>query len=175
MFEEFSVGMVTLSDPRDTTLVTFEFEQMCREVHTDVRSEFVHRIELGVIMSVLEMQSQSGPALRWSEVCATEHRVSMSMSMSMSGRSRPRADLGAVPDTRPGGRRRPAATRPVAPGRRVLVRPASAGQVRACHVQEPTASPVVDDVPTWVLVACGVAFGFIMLLALALLGGPAYA
>jgi hypothetical protein len=34
---------------------------------------------------------------------------------------------------------------------------------------------VVDDVPTWALLACGVVFGILMLLALALLGGPAYA
>lgn len=64
---------------------------------------------------------------------------------------------------------------PVAPGRRVVVR--SAGSVRACEVQAPATAPVgvVDDVPTWALVVCGVFFGIAMLLALAFLGGPAYA
>lgn len=42
-------------------------------------------------------------------------------------------------------------------------------------MQAPAGSPVVDDVPTWVLLACGVIFGLVMLLALAFLGGPAYA
>ena len=62
---------------------------------------------------------------------------------------------------------------PVAPGRRVLVR--SAGDVRSCRVEAPSAGRVVDDVPTWALVICGVLFGLAMLLALAFLGGPAYA
>lgn len=62
---------------------------------------------------------------------------------------------------------------PVAPGRRVVVR--SAGSVRACEVQAPAPAVVVDDVPTWALVVCGVLFGIAMLLALAMLGGPAYA
>ena len=64
---------------------------------------------------------------------------------------------------------------PVVPGRRIVVR--SAGSVRACNVQAPATAPVgvVDDVPTWALVVCGVLFGIAMLLALAFLGGPAYA
>ncbi|MFN3600370.1 MAG: hypothetical protein ACK4UY_03160 [Dietzia sp.] len=66
-------------------------------------------------------------------------------------------------------------TRSVAPGRQVLVRPASPHQVRACGVEARPAAPVVDDVPTWALLACGILFGILMLLALALLGGPAYA
>ncbi|UVE95583.1 DUF3806 domain-containing protein [Dietzia sp. B32] len=63
----------------------------------------------------------------------------------------------------------------MAPGRRVLVRPASAEGVRACHIEAPVASGVVDDVPTWALLACGIAFGVILLFAVAYLGGPAYA
>ncbi|MBB1008846.1 hypothetical protein G6010_04430, partial [Dietzia sp. SLG510A3-3B2-2] len=63
----------------------------------------------------------------------------------------------------------------VAPGRRVLVRPVSTDRVRACHVEAPASTGVVDDVPAWALLACGIAFGVIMLLAVAFLGGPAYA
>lgn len=70
---------------------------------------------------------------------------------------------------------RAAATRVVAPGRRVLDRPVSAEQIRACRVVPTAASPVVDDVPTWALLACGILVGLLMLLALAFLGGPAYA
>ncbi|WP_380059604.1 hypothetical protein [Dietzia aurantiaca] len=47
--------------------------------------------------------------------------------------------------------------------------------MRACEVQAPAPAGVVDDVPTWALVVCGVLFGIAMLLALAFLGGPAYA
>ncbi|GAA4262276.1 hypothetical protein GCM10022294_14120 [Dietzia aurantiaca] len=70
-------------------------------------------------------------------------------------------------------RARSTSAAPVAPGRRVVVR--SAGSVRACEVQAPAPAGVVDDVPTWALVVCGVLFGIAMLLALAFLGGPAYA
>lgn len=63
----------------------------------------------------------------------------------------------------------------VGPGRRVLARPAVSDSVRACRVEAPSVSGVEDDVPTWALLACGIAFGVIVLLAVAFLGGPAYA
>ena len=62
---------------------------------------------------------------------------------------------------------------PVGAGPRVLPRSASAA--RACHVVAPSRAGVVDDVPTWVLVSCGIVVGVLMVLALAFLGGPAYA
>ena len=33
---------------------------------------------------------------------------------------------------------------------------------------------MTDDVPTWVLLTCGVVLGVILLLALAFIGGPTY-
>ncbi|MDX2355562.1 hypothetical protein [Dietzia sp. PP-33] len=120
-------------------------------------------------MSVLEMQSPSRQTTPWSEVCATEH------SRSSASGLRPREDSRIHPVPRTLDRGRPATTRSVAPGRRVLVRSASPAQARSCRVEVQPASPVVDDVPTWALLACGVVFGILMLLALALLGGPAYA
>ena len=69
----------------------------------------------------------------------------------------------------------PAPTRSVAPGRRLSERSVSGHQARACRVEAPLVSPVVDDVPTWALLTCGIVVGIIMLLALAFLGGPAYA
>ncbi|WP_354054317.1 hypothetical protein [Dietzia sp. 2505] len=93
----------------------------------------------------------------------------------VSSRVRPCPDAEFRPVTRTLDRRRQPATRSVAPGRRVLVNPASAGSVRACGSEARSSVPVVDDVPTWALVVCGIVFGILMLLALALLGGPAYA
>lgn len=146
-------------------------------------------------MSVLEMQSHAGPTVRWTEVCPDDHR-------ELGARAaRPRIDRAPVRTghaprrtvVRPGGDRpavspsragtlvrsrvpaRPAPVTTVAPGRRVLVRSAATDQVRACHVEAPVSGGVVDDVPAWALLACGIAFGVIMLLAVAFLGGPAYA
>ncbi|MDV8000388.1 hypothetical protein [Rhodococcus sp. IEGM 1408] len=150
-------------------------------------------------MSVLEMQSQSRPAVRWTEVCATEHSAvnlgatehsavnlgatehsavnlgATELGAPATTRVRPRdgSERGLTIRTLDRGRRVP--TRSIGPGRLSPVRPASAGQVTACRVAAKPASPVVDDVPTWVLLACGIVFGVVMLLALALLGGPAYA
>ena len=120
-------------------------------------------------MSVLEMQSPSRPAVRWTEVCATEH------GSPVTTRVRARAESARGPAIRTLDRGRPVPTRSIGPGRTALVRPASTGQVTACRVASKPVSPVVDDVPTWVLLACGILFGVVMLLALALLGGPAYA
>lgn len=130
-------------------------------------------------MSVLEMQSQSRPAVRWTEVCATEHSTAhfsaTTPSVPVTTRVRPRDRSGRGPTNRTLDRGRQMPTRSIGPGRVAAVRPASAGQVTACRVAASPASPVVDDVPTWVLLACGIVFGVVMLLALALLGGPAYA
>lgn len=169
VFEEMSPRMSTLSDPRDTTLGRFGFEQMCTTRHTGVRMRFAHRIELGVLMTVMEMQPRSRPSVPWTEVCVTDH------DRPVSSKLHPRPDAGARPVIRTLDRGRQTATRSVAPGRRVLVRPASAERVRACGSEARSSAPVVDDVPTWALVACGIVFGILMLLALALLGGPAYA
>lgn len=169
VFEVFSRQMSTLSDPRDTTLVRFEFEQMCKCEHTDVRTRFAHRIDEGEAVSVLEMKSQSHPTMSWTEVCAADHRLPV---MSVPGR---RVDTSARLATRQLERPRHTQTRTVGPGRRVLARPAPVGQVRACRVQPQPAGQVVDDVPTWALLACGIVLGVLMLVALVLLGGPAYA
>ena len=119
-------------------------------------------------MAVMEMQSQARPAVRWTEVCASEHGA------AVVARPRPQIRAGELASARTLDRRGEVGHRSVAPGRRVLVRPASAERVRACRVEAPATSPVVDDVPAWVLVACGVVFGMVMLLALALVGGPTY-
>lgn len=113
-------------------------------------------------MSVLEMPSQlqapwptqSRPAVRWTEVCAAEHRSPLTTRIPDRGRQLTARSIGV--------------------GRSGPVRLATTGQPTACRVDSVSASPVVDDVPTWVLLACGIVFGVVMLLALALLGGPAY-
>lgn len=120
-------------------------------------------------MSVLEMQPQSRPTMSWTEVCAADHRLPATSATVRRAEAMPR------PTTRTLDRPRPAPGRSVAPGRRVSAHSGSVGQVRACRVQTPPTSPVVDDVPTWALLACGIVFGVLMLAALALLGGPAYA
>lgn len=108
-------------------------------------------------MTVLEMQSPSRPAVRWTEVCTTEHDPSVRGSAPLRS--------AVVP------------ARSVAPARRVRVRPVgvSGTGVRACRVDTAAGAAVVDDVPTWALLACGVVFGLVLLLLVALVGGPAYA
>ncbi|WP_235026706.1 hypothetical protein, partial [Dietzia lutea] len=69
----------------------------------------------------------------------------------------------------------PATSRTSAPRRIVQARPVASDRVRACRVESPAPTRVVDDVPAWALLACGIAFGVLMLLAVAFLGGPAYA
>ncbi|QGW24844.1 hypothetical protein GJR88_02791 [Dietzia sp. DQ12-45-1b] len=122
-----------------------------------------------MVMTVLEMQQRSRPSIPWTEVCATAH----DRFDSPREGTRVPAEVPSVTRTLDRGRKVP--TRSVAPGRRVSVRTASTGQVRACGVEARPAAPVVDDVPTWALVVGGIVFGILMLLALALVGGPAYA
>lgn len=165
-------------------------------------------------MTVTEMQSHARPTVRWTEVCAVDHRGQFSSAgvagaelPVRSGRpprrsvvrpegSRPaaastrsastsavagRAESGRAVSTRaeslvrPRVPARPASTTSVAPGRHLLVRTVASDRARACRVDTPISTGVVDDVPTWALMACGIAFGVIMLLAVAFLGGPAYA
>ena len=137
-------------------------------------------------MTILEMHSQAHPATRWIEVCAAEHiapvpRMRREHRAGDSAKVRParRSPRSAAPSNigeraRPSGRARMTAAPHIAPSRSIVARQAYAGNVRACSVEAPSVSGVVDDVPTWVLLACGFAFGVILLLVLALLGGPAY-
>lgn len=111
-------------------------------------------------MTVLEMQSRTRPAVRWTEVCATEHTDLM-----------PPVRTGVAPSSTPV----VAPGRSIAHRRRMPARPPSAEGVRACRVETPADTAVVDDVPAWALLTCGILFGVVLLLALALLGGPAYA
>lgn len=112
-------------------------------------------------MTVLEMQSQprtpSRPVVRWTEVCTAEHVGAAERSLALRSPEPP--------------------VRTAAPGPRARVRPAvSVGAgVRACHAESASGPTVVDDVPTWVLLACGLVFGLVLLLLVALVGGPAYA
>lgn len=140
-------------------------------------------------MTVQELQAYADLAPRWTEACPVEHGVgvesarggdtAMGRPVAAGFRNRPSARaadrLGPAPvpvrRVRPVGGRQGAYVS-VAPGRRVLTGPATA--VRACSVEAPAQSGVVDDVPTWVLAACGIALGVLMLLAVAFLGGPAY-
>lgn len=121
-------------------------------------------------MTVVELQSHPRPAARWTEVCPDDHRGRVAHLDRPAVTSSRAENL-----VRPRVTARPAAVTSVAPGRRVLVRPVSTDRVRACHVEAPASTGVVDDVPAWALLACGIAFGVIMLLAVAFLGGPAYA
>ena len=138
-------------------------------------------------MTILEMHSQARPATRWIEVCAAEHitpppRMRREHCVGDGAKVRPakrsargvdRSNYGEL--ARPSGRARMTAAPLAAPRRSIVARPSYADNVRACSVEAPSVSGVVDDVPTWVLLACGIAFGVILLLVLALLGGPAYA
>lgn len=107
-------------------------------------------------MTILEMQTRTQPPVRWTEVCATEHTTVVRPTVPASQQSSLTA------------------TNAVSPGRRARVLPMSTSQARSCRVSAPAEVSVVDDVPTWMLLVCGVVFGLILLLAVALLGGPAY-
>lgn len=127
-------------------------------------------------MTVLELPPSVSP-VRWTEVCAADHRVDRRLAApripaaaSARTANRPASSvrvLGAAPTVsgaRPAARTRPAGSR------------SSAGAgVRACRPSRVAPAAVVDDVPAWVLVACGVIVGLLMVLALAFIGGPAYA
>ncbi|GLB62332.1 hypothetical protein NCCP2495_02100 [Dietzia sp. NCCP-2495] len=152
-------------------------------------------------MSVQELQPISGVARSWTEACPVEHGLSVSresaghrgvaIQESRTGmpavgrRSRPagetvvrqRGGLGNVDRTRPVAQqqvrpRRSTTQAPVAPGRRVFVRPTHA--VRACTVEPAAPVRVIDDVPTWALLACGVVLAVLMLVVVMFLGGPTY-
>ncbi|KAA0919594.1 hypothetical protein [Dietzia sp. ANT_WB102] len=146
-------------------------------------------------MSVLEMQPDTRPIVQWTEVCPDDHRGKATRAVRPDAEPAPvrfghaprrtatgpearrPTDISARTEilVKPRGTARPASVMSVAPGRRVLVRPAATDHVRACHIAAPAPVGVVDDVPAWALLACGIAFGIIMLLAVAFLGGPAYA
>lgn len=198
MFEVFRRGMVTVSESRDTTLGVSGFEQTYTEIHTDVRIRFAHRIEQGVDMTILEMHSHTDSTARWTEICAAEHRAPAQSADGVrrdpdrSGERQARGRTGTRPGARPVGRRdsaspnrgasadrvatlAPAPSRTPAPRRIVQARPVASDSVRACRVESSAPTRVVDDVPAWALLACGIAFGILMLLAVAFLGGPAYA
>ena len=126
-------------------------------------------------MSVLEMQPDARPIVQWTEVCPDDHRGDAIRVGRTNTEPAPVRSGHAPRLVRPRGTARPASVTSVAPGRRVLVRPAATDHARACHIAAPAPAGVVDDVPAWALLACGIAFGVIMLLAVAFLGGPAYA
>ncbi len=142
-------------------------------------------------MTVQEFQTYADLAPRWTEACPVEHGLggkgarhhgvgaAEGRPASADFRNRPPARAVERPGPAPVAirRSRPLAARraayvTVAPGRRVLAGPATA--VRACSAEVSVQSGVVDDVPTWVLAACGITLGVLMLLAVAFLGGPAY-
>lgn len=152
MFEKFLHKIVTLSDPRDTTLGTLKFEQTYHLCAKDVRTPY----RVGDTMTILEMQTRSQSAVRWTEVCAAEH--TSAVQQTVPAVRRPSSSLGS--------------SVPTDLALRVL--PLSPRQVRSCSVSAPAEVNVVDDVPTWILLACGVIFGLLLLLAVALLGGPTY-
>ncbi len=127
-------------------------------------------------MTILETQSQpwTQRSVRWTEVCAVEHAAVFSAADPPATLS---ASRRVASVTRPGGPRNGGNTcsssPSTTPGHRASA--AAVSQVRACRAPEPVVTPMVDDVPTWILLACGVVFAVLMLLALTLVGGPAYA
>ncbi|MCT2262997.1 MULTISPECIES: hypothetical protein [Dietzia] len=148
-------------------------------------------------MTVLELHSHTDSTVRWTEICPAEHRASMhrvdhGVNANPAADPRTRGRGVTRPGARPVGRHDAAAPRRGAPADRRpalaptasrmptprladRTRPVSADQVRACRIEAPAPACVVDDVPAWALLACGIVFGVIMLLAVAFLGGPAYA
>ena len=113
-------------------------------------------------MSVQELRLFTDAAPQWSGACAIEHglqakRGSVGQVIARGARPSP---AGSPYRVRP----RPASA----------VRPRPAITVRACRVDAPPRGGVVDDVPTWALLVCGIVVGVLMLLALAFLGGPTY-
>lgn len=147
-------------------------------------------------MTVQELQFFTDSGRRWTEACPVEHGVAGHHAGVAAPAVRRRADsrsrrrpvtpvsgrrivsAGAPQRSRPSSASGVSVSRsntvaPVAPGRRA--NPSSTSSVRACQVEAPSPVGVVDDVPTWALLTCGLLFGMAMLLALAFLGGPAYA
>ena len=126
-------------------------------------------------MTVQEMQSHTDFTPRLIQACPVGHGAFEHVPRELEDR---RAGMSATADrVRPAAGVRVGAVRSegpsaVAPGRRVL--PRSSVRARACHVEAPSPAGVVDDVPTWALLVCGILVGVLMLLALAFLGGPAY-
>lgn len=148
-------------------------------------------------MTVLEMRSQAGLTVRWSEVCGPQHHsaaFALNLEEALGGArpdslarvgrtfrdiARPasrvdRGPRGAEAGSSPGAVR-PARGVSVAPGRRAPTRVVSADRARTCHVNTAAAAKVTDDVPTWVLLTCGIVFGVMLLLAMAFIGGTSYA
>lgn len=149
-------------------------------------------------MTILETHSHTDSTARWTEICAAGHRApapsadGVRRDRDRAGERHVRGRTGTRPGARPVGRRdsaspghgastdrvaafSPASSRTAAPRRIVQTRPVASDRVRACRVESPAPTRVVDDVPAWALLACGIAFGILMLLAVAFLGGPAYA
>lgn len=113
-------------------------------------------------MTVLELRPTSPSPARWTEVCATEHS-SPSSVRAVAART---VLVRNVP-----ARGLPERTVP----ERTMPRTVAGTGVRSCRPSVAAPARVVDDVPTWVLLACGVLFGLLMVFALAFVGGPAYA
>ena len=118
-------------------------------------------------MTVLELPSTTRSTGSWTQVCASEHSVTSRAVHDVLG-SAPR-DVRVFDESRPSG------ARTLVPGRRVSSGLAAGDHVSACRVGGRVDEQVVDDVPTWVLLTCGIVVGLALLLALALTGGPAYA
>lgn len=152
-------------------------------------------------MTVQELPSFSSVTRSWTVACPAEHGLSVSRentaqrrvsadssrtgALSVGHRPRPagepvvrqRGGSGVADRTRPAAQRQERPRRsitqaPVAQGRRVLARPAH--DVRACRVEAAVPAGVIDDVPTWALLACGVVLAVLMLVAVVFLGGPTY-
>ena len=127
-------------------------------------------------MTVLELPPSVSP-VRWTEVCAADHRADRRLAATR----RPAA-ASARTAIRPASTGRGRGAAPTAPGVRPGVRTRPAGSratagagVRACRPSRVAPAAIVDDVPAWVLLACGVIVGLLMVLALAFIGGPTYA
>lgn len=148
-------------------------------------------------MTVLETRSQAGSTVRWSEICGPQHHsaaFALGFEKAVAGSSpdrltrvrrnprnvaRPatrveRQPRAAVAGSSPGSVR-PARGVSVGRGRQVPARVISADRPRACQVNTAAAAKVTDDVPTWVLLTCGIVFGVMLLLAMAFIGGTSYA
>lgn len=148
-------------------------------------------------MTILEMHSQEGSTVRWSEVCGPQHHsasvvpraggIAAEYIPAGSARTRrlPQSRVrpinrverrSLVPVAGPrSAHARPARQLSAGPDRRVPGGAVTRDRIRACHVDTGAAVRMTDDVPTWVLLTCGVVLGVILLLALAFIGGPTYA
>jgi len=127
-------------------------------------------------MATAGLLSQTDRPTSWSEVCGRLHDSAEAPARGHEGISgrRSHEELARI-RTRAAvaGERARGAGRGTSQCGRPAARAASG--VHACYVSAEPGPRIADDVPTWVLLTCGIVLGVVMLLAMVFIGGPSYA